>query len=278
MAVFAGWQLYASVQQFKEDNDLSKIQPDGSLSQKTAQDTILPAPLTANKYRPVDFTIIPEKNVFSESRTSEASADSPAISGTMPSTVKPVLVGVILSENQKIASLQEPPGRARSTQVQAKKIGDTYEGYTITAIESDHIELSNGNLKELVYLNDSSRPAQRTKTTIISTRVIPIGGRTTAANTPTYVVLDSNRRPVSVQIPTPPQSPNSGAAGAQSNIIMVNPTTVQSGILPQGIQPQSTPTSQVNPPEATNPGGAPTRRSRVIQSPFGDIIRNPQNQ
>ena len=132
IAAIAGRQLYVSVHEFDAENDLSKIQPDRSLNQKIAQETTLPPPLANRRYNTSDFAIIPEKNLFLDSRTMEGSTDNPVAAGTMPASQKPTLVGVILSESQKIASLLEPRGRGRTSEVQLKRIGDEYAGYTVT--------------------------------------------------------------------------------------------------------------------------------------------------
>jgi hypothetical protein len=281
IAAFAAWQLKESVQQQQKNNDLSKIQPAGSLSQKTAQETILPPPPMPENYNQLEFALIPEKNLFSESRTNEGSGDSPTVTGTMPDAQKPILVGVILAENQRVASIREPLRRGSSSQVQMKQIGDTYGGYTVTEIESDHIVLENGSQREMIYLNDSSQPASRAKTSVVSTRVIPIGGGTGAANTQTYVVLDRSGASRTVQMPVTSRAANagatSGATGTQGDIIVVTPAgqpdaqQPTAGTIPTNYQQPAT----VLP--ATNPA-AVQRGTRVIRTPIGDVIRNPQNR
>ena len=105
IAAIAGRQLYVSIQEFKAENDLSEIQPDRSLSQRTAQENILPPPLTDMRYNASEFAVIAEKSLFSESRTREDSGDTPSPAGTMSAAQKPLLVGVILTEDRKMASL-----------------------------------------------------------------------------------------------------------------------------------------------------------------------------
>jgi hypothetical protein len=273
IAAAAGWQLYDSVNRFSAENDLSKIQPDESLSQKAAQDTILPAPLKPGFYNPSAFAVIPEKNLFSESRKKADAENAPVATGTMPAAQKPLLVGVILSEEQKVASLREPQGRGRSSQTLLKRVGDIYEGYKITEIERDHIVLDNGSQKETVYLKDSSQPAQRTGTTVISTRVIPIGGGGAIAGiVPVSVV--SGRTGPSRTVPTPATArpADSGEESAVRNNITAVPVAVP------GAQPSSpAPASNVQQPAAqtpaASPAGATTRGSRVVRSPWGEIVR-----
>jgi hypothetical protein len=277
IAAEAGWQLYNSVQQHKKNNDLSKIQPTGSLSQKTAQEMKLPPPPRLENYNPQEFTLIPEKNLFSESRTNEDSGDSPTVTGTMPDAQKPVLVGVILAENQRVASIRQPLRRGSTSQLQIKQIGDTYEGYEVTEIESDHIVLTSGSQREIIYMNDTSQPASRAKTSVVSTRVIPIGGGTSAANTQTYVVVDRSGASRTVQIPATPRASNAGANNAQSDAILVT-TPVQAGAQQPTANTTQGNNAQPSPQlPAVNPA-AVQRGTRVIRTPIGDVIRNPQNR
>ena len=277
LAGISGRQLYVSVQEFKAENDLSKIQPDRSLSQKIAQETILPPPPADIRYNATDFAVIPEKNIFLESRTRGGSSDATVPTGTMPASQKPTLVGIIITESQKIASLLEPRGRGRNTGVQFKRIGDEYEGYTITDIASDHIVLDNGSQKEIITLEESTQSARRGRTNFIPTRVVSIGGGATTGNMPVSIVSRGTG--------TPPTTPVSSAR-------TVNPRTTGNvrdnavpvaGILPGGSQqaepnPQENeqqqediqrPTSQ---PPVSTPGRA-QRDPRVIRTPFGDILR-----
>jgi len=274
MTIAAVWQLHNSIQQFKAGHDLSKIQPDGSLTQKTAQDTILPPPYVSGHYNLSNFNIISEKNVFSESRNTESSADATIPTGMMPASLKPSLVGVIISGSQKIASILEPQGRGRSTQALLKRIGDVYEGYTLTEIEPDHIVLDNGNQKEIIYLSDSVPQNRRTGTSTVSTRVIPIGN--SAAGSDNQVTVVSKRagsaRPTPIR--STPQPANSGTAETARGIIL------QGGFQPTGQQPEpQTPgATNVQQPAATTQVPAPPATqggSRVIRTPFGDIIRDP---
>lgn len=281
IAAFAAWQLKESVQQQEKNNDLSKIQPAGSLSQKMAQEMKLPPAPMAGSYNPLDFAVIPEKNLFSESRTNEASGDSPSVTGTMPDAQKPILVGVILAENQKVATIREPVRRGSSSEVQMKQIGDTYQGYKVTAIEPDHIVLENGSQREMIYLNDSSQPASRAKTSVVATRVVPIGGATSAANTQTFVVLDRSGASRTIQMPVTSRGANAGATNeatnAQSGIIVVAPAGQPGAQQPTAATTQGTAQQPATQLPAVNPA-ALQRGTRVIRTPIGDVIRNPQNQ
>jgi hypothetical protein len=157
-----------------------------------------------------------------------------------------------------------------------KKIGDKYEGYTVTGIESDHIVLENGNQREIITLDDGSQATRRGRKNAAPTRVVSIGGGATTGNIPVNVVAGGTVPPQ-----TPPASPartvNPGTAGAtRNNVVAV------SGIQPGGQQAATTPTGNAqqkeNPqtpksqPAVPTPGGV-QRNPRVIRTPFGDIIR-----
>jgi hypothetical protein len=276
IAAIAGRQLYVSVQEFDAENDLSKIEPDRSLTQKIAQETILPPPLTNRRYSAPDFAIIPEKNLFLDSRTMEGSPESPVATGTMPASQKPTLVGVIMSEDQKMAFLLEPRGRGRNSEVQLKRIGDEYAGYTVTDIESDHIVLDNDSQKEIITLDDSAQTARRGRTNAVPTRVISIGGGATTGNMPVSIVAGGAGTP---QIP--PAS-TARTANPKTNNTVRNNVIAVSGIQPGGQQASSTaqgnnqqqgntttPTSQTPVPTP----GAVQRNPRTVRTPWGDIIR-----
>jgi hypothetical protein len=277
IAAFAAWQLKESVQQQEKNNDLSKIQPAGSLSQKTAQEMKLPPPPMSENYNPQEFTLIPEKNLFSESRTNEGSGDSPTVTGTIPDAQKPVLVGVILAGDQKVASIRGPLRRGSTSQVQIKQIGDTYEGYEVAEIESDHIVLANGSQREIIYMNDSSQPASRAKTSVVSTRVVPIGGGTSAANTQTYVVVDRSGASRTIQMPATARAANAGADNAQGDVIVVTPAGQSGAQQPTADTTQGNTSQPATVFPASNPA-AVQRGTRVIRTPIGDVIRNPQNR
>ncbi|MBN2317666.1 MAG: hypothetical protein JXR49_01240 [Acidobacteria bacterium] len=276
LAGITGRQLYVSVQEFKAENDLSKIQPDRSLNQEIAQEAILQPPIKNLRYNTSDFAVIPEKNLFSESRSREDSGESPVQSGTMPASQRPILVGVILTEDQKIASILEPRGRGRNSEVQMKRVGDEYAGYTVAEIESDHIVLDNNGQKEIITLDDSAQTARRGRTSNVPTRVVSIGGGATTGNIPVSVVAGgtgaSRTPPASAARTVNPQADNN----VRNTVVAV------SGIQPGG--QQTDPTAEGNAqqqgntqsPKSQTPVPTPAgiqRDPRVIRTPFGDIIR-----
>ena len=257
-----GWQLYVSVLRFNAENDLSKIQPIRDIKQKIVQDKSLPQPAPSVNRTPVEFTAIPENNVFSESRTREEKTEATAALEPPPLTQKPILVGVSIVDNQKRASIIDPsnPAQGRNRRSQTKRIGDVYRGYTITDITPNRIVLESGTRKEIIPLHEGSKRQQGGKTPILSTRVVSIGGGAVTGGMPVVVVGAS---PVSGRTATAPVS-----ASASGN------TPQPVGGLPVGVPQRTTPTN-VTPAQ---PPQVPTTETdaqgrRIIRTPFGNIVR-----
>ena len=243
IAAFAGYQLYDSVQQFEAVNAIENIRPP---AQTGAGNEIIPPPQQEKRYSPMDFAVIPDKNVFSETRTREDSTEETAAGGTLPDSQKPTLVGVIVSGKQKVATLLEPGSRGQVGETILKKLGETYQNYRITEIEADHIILDGGDRKIRVELNDISQPAPTRRTVNVATRVIPIGGGT-ASTGMTPVMAGSGQSRIGRTVPTRSVLPQTvPVAGGNQNIVAPVGTTPQgtavpSGalLIPQGVVPQA---------------------------------------
>src|SRR5206468_10000319 len=102
---------------------------------------------------------------------------------------RPVLVGVTISGNKRIASIIEPkapaanqgPGGGRRAQM--KSVGDVYQGWTIVDITENQMVLASGDQKEIIPLFDTTK--QRTppgKTPAVATRVVSLGGGGTSGS------------------------------------------------------------------------------------------------
>jgi hypothetical protein len=82
------------------------------------------------------------------------------------------------------------PSAAQNTnrRAQIKRIGDLYQGYTITNIAAEYIVLENGSQKEIIPLHEGSKRAASGKTAIKATQVVSIGkGAGVAASWTTFV-------------------------------------------------------------------------------------------
>ena len=273
IVIIAGYQLYASMQQYEAQNSISNIEP----AESGTSTEILPPSQPFDQYSPAEFTAISEKNLFSETRTKEESTDTPAANAALPASQKPLLVGVVISDKQKVATIMESGQRGQTGQTSILKIGDTYEGYTITEIESDHIVLDNGNQKSTLVLNDISQPAQNRNTAFIATRVVPIGGGAATIST-TPITVGSVRTRTARSIPNrtaAQQQPASATSGNGNFIVPVAAGQSGNVPVPDTQQPQAGTVSQSSPqPEPDS--GTSQGRTRILRTPFGEIMRNRQ--
>ncbi len=166
--------------------------------------------------------------------------------------MKPTLVGVTLAGGQRLASIIDPasPGGRRS---QTKRLGDTYQGYTITDITSSEMVLELGHRREVIPLRDGSRPSgQGGKTPVLATRVVPFGGGGGAPVTVSAPVVVTQN-----PVPTRPSGP--AASPAPRRI---------------GLQVRQGPAQTAQP---TGPGWndrVDEQGRRVVRTPFGDIVRD----
>jgi hypothetical protein len=273
VAAIAAYQLYDSIQQFETNNDISKIGP----AETGSQEPLLPPPPKIERYSPMEFAEISDKNVFSETRTKgESSEATTAATGTLPAAQKPTLVGVIISDKQKVATLQEPRTGGRTGQVLLKKVGDTYQGYTITGIETDHIVLDNGIQKATLALNDTSQPAPNRKTVTVPTRVVPFGNTAATATASAAIVVGQTLPTRSIPGRTTPQTANTPTDNINQNFIVPVPggqtgrqtTQAETPAAAQATTQQ--PATQQPAANTANPNGG----TRIIRTPFGEILRN----
>ena len=141
-----GWRLRASVRRFYSDNDLAKIQPATDMKQKTAPEIPSAPPVSQKKYVTAEFAVIPDTNVFSDTRSKEDKVEVTAAPEPPPLTQKPILVGVTIADNLKKATIIDPTAAAqdKGRRAQLKRIGDVYHGYTITDITPVSIVLESG--------------------------------------------------------------------------------------------------------------------------------------
>ncbi len=257
-----GWELRLAIDRFKVANDISKIQPVQSVKRQIPLEGGIPPLKPPRNYNAGEFAVIPGQNVFSESRTKEDKVEAAPVVPVVPElTNKPVLVGVTISGNQRLAAITDPTiATARKTQT--KRVGDVYQGYTITDITTEQVILEAGNRREIIPLHDGSkRQAQGGKTTILASRVVSFGGGTGSGGTTPAPVIASGgaARPAAAQ------------GAAQTVPGQAGRTTPQQGRQAAGPQtPAITPqtSAPAPPPAPVAPPG-----SRIIRTPFGDIVR-----
>lgn len=262
-----GWQLRASILRFFSENDPAKIQPAQSRKQTPIPEKS-PSQLAPAKNRlPNEFATIPEKTIFSNSRSPESESEIVATPDSLPLTQKPILVGVIIADNQYRALILDPAGSSqeKNRRIETKRIGDIYRGYTITGIAADHLVLENATRREIIPLHEGSKKGQPGKTPILSTRVVSFGGGGVSGGTPITVPAKSVSTP---RVPT--VTVNAPPASSSPTIVM--PGGAQARTVP----PQTTIISTEEPTEPTLPPTTPGG-TRVIKTPFGDIIRPNRN-
>jgi hypothetical protein len=263
VAALLGWQLRQSIFQFDTENNPAKIQPSRSIQSKVAQEKTAPKPVVvARTYNAAEFMTIPDKNLFSESRSRDDKVET-APPEPPPLTQKPVLVAVTIIDNQQRASIIDPTSQDRVRRAQIKRIGDVYQGYTITEISTDRMVLESGTRREIIPLREGAKKSQQGKTPILSTRIVPFGGGATGGGTP--VIVGGGAPPVRTAV---------APVGTTPNVTNVQQTTVQQ-VNPavRGAQVTvSPPTAQ---PVSGDPQAAPagSGTGRVIRTPFGDVVR-----
>jgi len=259
-----GWQVRTSVRRFWESNDPARIQPRDPKA-KGGDDNLpqLPAP---RRYSAPEFAAIPAQNLFSEIRAREEKIEAPAVQETPPLANKPILVGVTISGNQRLAAIVDTqtgpqPGAVRRSQI--KRIGDSYMGYTVTEISEYAMVLESGSRREVIPLFDTAkRTAGSGKTNIVPTRLVAFGTGSGGGATGPASAMIASGAPVRAAASSPAVTNVGGAAIPAA----AKPQTPQAGITRQtpGAPAAATPWNQ-----STDPQGR-----RVIRTPFGDIIRD----
>ena len=254
-----GWQLREAIFQFRAQNNLAKIQPAPDLKKKMLSEKQAPKAVSAAKINAAEFAIIPEKNLFSDTRSKEEIVVNLAPPEPPPLAVKPILVGITIMDTERKASIIEPGGapglNERGRRAQFKKIGDVYQGYTITEIQPDRIVLTSGTRREVIPLREGSKKASGGKTAILSTRVVPIGQGGIVGGTPMSVggaAIAAPPRTSVTQIGTTSPAANQPAA-----------QTVSPARATPAAQPAAAPSAPAGDPGA----------SRIIRTPFGDVVR-----
>jgi hypothetical protein len=269
VAALLGWKLHVSIKRFRADNDLAKLQPVQDLKQKITQEGGLPPLPPAKRYNPAEFAAIPDKNLFSETRAKEEKQDSPAVAEIPVLQVKPILVGVTLTSKKRLAAIIDPATAGTSRKAQPKRVGDTYQGYTITDISPTQMVLEYGSRREIIPLFDAAKhPPQAGKTAILPTRVVAFGGGSTGS-----AASGSAAPPAAVRNPPGASSvaqiggsTAAGSTGAQSGVARA---ASQTGRQVPGNPQQAVPAQQqLNPGERVDDQGR-----RVIRTPFGDVVR-----
>jgi hypothetical protein len=286
------WQLHNSVLSYKQKNNLSQFRPVKNPKQKVVQATVPAGLAKPGLVSPVEFSVIADRNVFSEARSRDDKVEVPAVAEVPPLLQKPILVGVTISDNQKSAFIIVPgaaPQNPMQMQAQNRRsqrvgIGDVYQGYTITTITEDHIVLESGTRKEVIPLHEGSKRPQGGKTAILSTRVISFGAGSTISNTPVAVsgggVAVSRGQGVAQVTTGAPATAPSGNRGATGQAAQAAAPGAQAAQplqqliqqIQQGIQ-QGMQQLQQPPNRGNGQGNRGGGGNNTIRTPFGDMAR-----
>jgi hypothetical protein len=256
-AVMFGRHVRDLIYKSKYDNDPKRIQ---AKDNRTPQNKGLPLQAPPKNYNSAEFSIIPEKTIFSETRTNKEEA-APVVAPPPeipPLTVKPILVGTSISDSQQRALIFDPTiPQDKGRRAQSKRVGDTYQGYTITQITSENIVLEAGTRKEIIPLHEGSKKGKSAKTPIQATRVMSFSGTGAGG------VVGSGAASAG-------GSPRPGSTQAAANPPNVPPG--QTPAVPAAAPPQGSPQPQQQPPGSGRVVTRPDGR-RVIQTPFGEVVR-----
>jgi len=265
LAALLGWRLRLSIIQFKTENNLSKIQPAADLKKTMLQEKLVFNPIPVRNYNPAEFAVIPEKNLFTDSRSKEEKVENVTPPEPPPLAQKPILIGITITDKEQTASIidptAQPSANERGRRGQFKKIGDVYQGYTVTEILPDRIVLESGTRKEVIPLREGSKRAQGGKTPILSTRVVPIGAGGASGGT---IVNVAGSAPGAAPQRTAVAPIGSPASSQPATVIQTAPPARSTAAQPAA--------QQAPPVMLPGPGGelVPTR---IVKTPFGDIVR-----
>jgi hypothetical protein len=298
MAGLLGRYVRNSIHKVKQENliGVKSMTPD---PKKIAVEQGLPLPEQPRLYGPGEFTEILDKNLFTETRSNvdptPAAPPTPEVV-IPPLAQKPILVATVISDTRQVAYIVDPssasrgapgggapagppglpgggapgvPGSASVTSRRAmvKKVGDTYQGYTITRITTENIVLEAGNRREIIPLHEGSKQPKGGKTNFIPTRIASFGpstgtgagaGRGPASGVPGATPVGGSVVGISATAQPSAQPNPGGSAGAGRGTPPSTGTSTPAGSA--SAQPQ--PARNV----VVNPDG-----SRIVRTPFGDI-------
>jgi hypothetical protein len=268
---FLAWQLNYSVLRFNNSNNPSQLRPIMKPQKAPPAAPAQPANATMN---PAEFSAIPEKNLFSESRSREEKVDVPVTVESPPLTAanRPILVGTMIMGSQKLASVIDPTNQKGKPQT--KRIGDVMSGYTLTEINPDGMILESGTRREHIGLREGIKKPSGGKTPILATRIVPFGGGGGGAAASTGAVPPGMGTGSVTIIPAGGAAAR-GSSPVASGVYVAGQPGASRGATTQ-TRPGTTPGQPTTAPQqiiiSPGRGNAPANRA-VIPTPLGDIIR-----
>jgi len=261
LAGLLGWRLQVSIEQFKADNDIGKIQPVRGVKQSIQLQGGIPPQPAARRYDAAEYAVIPDQNLFSDTRSREEKTEAAAAPEPPKLNPRPILVGVTIVGQQKLAGIIDPSGAPGGRgRTQTKRIGDIYLGYTITDIKANEMVLEHGASREIIPLFDTTKPkGQAGKTPIIATRIINFSPGSTQQQAGGARVVSTGSAPAQ-PASGPSAAPQPPAAQGPQGVVRTPAQTIRQ--VPGNQQPSS-----FN--ERVDEQGR-----RILRTPFGDIPRD----
>jgi hypothetical protein len=118
--IMLGRHLRHAVDDYKQKNNVDEIRLLRDDRPATAAERSLPPQAQPRIYNPTDFSVVMEKMVFSENRRSDQENAAEAAQLQKPEAPplaqKPILVGTIISDKEKLAFIADPASAQRSAQ------------------------------------------------------------------------------------------------------------------------------------------------------------------
>jgi hypothetical protein len=291
-AILLGWELIRSIEKFDEESQLSITKPLTAAKQppkpaqakpainvtavtaapnvtNTPNVPIMPNTAVTAVNAPVDYSIIPQKNLFSETRSNVIPVEPVAPSEPPPLVQKPILVGIVNTGKGWQASIIDPASQDRNRRSQPKRVGDVYRGYVIKQILPDKIVLESGSRQEIIPLDEGFKQGLSGKTAAFAVRVVPFGKGKIAGTQPG----GARGGPGAASAGAPGQSIVIQSGGNTIRIPQMNLTPQQQQQIQQ-IQQQLQQQQQTRPAQQqSQPSGTDSQGRRIIRSPFGDMTR-----
>jgi hypothetical protein len=169
-----GWQLKGAIESFKAENNIAKIQP---AKKKTGPENVHPPAQPPQKYNEAQFSSIYNQDLFAQSRKLDVPPDVSQQPETRELQNPPILVGAMITGSKKTALIIDPSSQSGLHRTQTMRVGDMYQGFTITDITERDIVLEYGASRKVIPLSDTSKPAQMGRTPILQTRIVNFGAQ-----------------------------------------------------------------------------------------------------
>lgn len=260
-----GWQLKVAIKSFKVENNIAKIQP---ARKKTGPENVRPPAQPPQKYNEAQSSSIYDQNLFAQSRKLNDQTDANPQPETKTLQNPPILVGAMIAGSKKTALIIDTSSQSGIHRTQTMRVGDMYQGFTVTDITERNIVLEYGASREIIPLSDTSKPAQIGKTPILATRVVSFGvqsGRGQGANAGGMAAFNGvNSRAGTTQNPV-------GARGNPQQVVPVQQSGAALGAN-QTAQQTAVPASQGN---LFSNQYINSQNQLVTITPFGEIVNQP---